>query len=166
MKARRGACGKPGVYFAKPEISTDWAAGRPNMKYVANEMRAGSRSCKSTVMEKMSATETLEQRIMQMRIWALVAAERIDDQRTVSLARHGAFEVRLIELPQDPHGDSIPLWIELVEHGISTTLDSCGGHDLRHMAVAAEALISQARDLHQARLAFAPLTASGNVSGH
>jgi hypothetical protein len=114
----------------------------------------------------MSATETLEQRIMQMRIWALVAAERIDDQRTVSLARHGAFEVRLIELPQDPHGDSIPLWIELVEHGISTTLDSCGGHDLRHMAVAAEALISQARDLHQARLAFAPLTASGNVSGH
>jgi hypothetical protein len=29
-------------------------------------------------MEKMSATNAFELRIMQMRIWALVAAERID----------------------------------------------------------------------------------------
>jgi hypothetical protein len=73
--------------------------------------------------------------------------------------------VRLIEFAPDPHSDNIPLWIELVEHGSSTTLDSCGGYDLAHMAVAAEAFISQARDLHWARLAFAPLTASGDVSG-
>jgi hypothetical protein len=117
-------------------------------------------------MEKMSATKALELRIMQMRIWALVAAERIDGQRTVSLARHGAFEVRLIELPPDSDSDNIPLWIELFEHGGSTTLDSCGGYDLEHIAVAAEAFISQARDLHRARLAFAPLTASGEVSSH
>jgi DNA polymerase III psi subunit len=113
----------------------------------------------------MSATNALELRIMQMRIWALVAAERIDGQRTVSLARHGDFEVRLIELPQDPQSDDIPLWIELFEHVNSTTLDSCSGHDLAHIAVAAEAFISQARDLHRALLAFAPLTASGDVSG-
>ena len=128
-------------------------------------MRVGARSCKTSVMEKMSATNALELRIMQMRIWALVAAERIDGLRIVSLARHGAFEVRLIEFAPDCHSDNIPLWIELFEHGSSTTLDSCGGHDLAHIAVAAEAFISQARDLHRARLAFAPLTASGDVSG-
>ena len=116
-------------------------------------------------MGKMSATNALELRIMQMRIWALVAAERIDGQHTVSLVRHGEFEVRLIELPLDPHSDNIPLWIELFEHVNNTTLDSCGGYDLAHLAVAAEAFISQARDLHRAHLAFAPLTANGDVSG-
>jgi hypothetical protein len=116
-------------------------------------------------MEKMPATNALELRIMQMRIWALVAAERIDGQRTVSLAHHGDFEVRLIELPQDPHSDSIPLWIELFEHVSGSTLDSYGGNDFAHIAVAAEAFISQARDLHRVRLAFAPLLASGNISG-
>jgi hypothetical protein len=131
------------------------------MKYVANGLALMQIDCDG----KMSATKALEQRIMQGRIWALVAAERIDGQRTVSLARHGAFEVRLIELPQDPLSDNIPLWIELFEHESSTTLDSCSGHDLRHMAVAAEAFISQAKDLHRVLLAFAPLTASGDVSG-
>jgi hypothetical protein len=127
-------------------------------------MRVVARLCKIDC-DEMPATNALELRIMQMRIWALVAAERIAGQRTVSLARHGDFEVRLIELPPDPHSDDIPLWIELFEHVNSTTLDSCGGHDLAHIAVAAEAFISQARDLHRARLAFAPLTASGDVSG-
>jgi hypothetical protein len=116
-------------------------------------------------MEKMLATKAIELRIMQMRIWALVAAERIDGLRIVSLARHGAFEVRLIEFAPDCHSDNIPLWIELFEHETGTTLDRCVGHDLQHIAVAAGAFISQARDLHRAQLAFAPLTASGNVSG-
>jgi len=114
----------------------------------------------------MSPTNTLELRIMQMRIWALVAAEPVDGQRTASLARHGEFEVRLIELPQDPHSDTIPLWIELFEHESSTTLDSCGGYDLARMAIAAEAFISQARDLQRVQLAFAPLMARGDVSGN
>jgi hypothetical protein len=116
-------------------------------------------------MEKMPATNALELRIMQMRIWALVSAERIDGQHTITLARHGEFEVRLIEFPQDPQSDNIPLWIELFEHVSGTTLDSCGGYDLAHMAVAAGAFISQARDLQRVQLAFAPLTASGDVSG-
>jgi hypothetical protein len=141
-----------------------WPAGGAKING-ANGMRAGSRSCQLTGMEKMPATNALELRIMQMRIWALVAAERIDGQHTVTLARHGEFEVRLIELPQDPQSDNIPLWIELFEHVSGTTLDSCGGHDLAHMAVAAGAFISQARDLQRVQLAFAPLTASRDVSG-
>jgi hypothetical protein len=100
-------------------------------------------------MGKMSATKALELRIMQMYICPRVAPEHIDGQRTLSLARHGAFEVRLIELPQNPHSDSIRLWIELFDHRSNTTLDSRDGCDLQDTAVAAEALISQARDLHR-----------------
>jgi hypothetical protein len=112
-------------------------------------MRETSRSCESNVMEKMSATQALELRITQMYIWLLVGPEHIDGQRTASLARHGAFEVRLIELPQNPHSDIIPLWIELFDHRNNTTLDSWAGCDLADTAVAADALISQARDLHR-----------------
>lgn len=112
-------------------------------------MREGSRSCESTVMDKMSATKALELQIMQMYVCPLVAPEHIDGQQTLSLARHGPFEVRLIELPQDPRSDSIPLWIELFDHRSNTTLDSRRGCELRDTAVAAEALISQARDLHR-----------------
>ena len=113
----------------------------------------------------MPATKALELQIMQMYICPLVAPEHADGQRTLSLARHGAFEVRLIELPQDPHSDSIPLWIELFDHRSNTTLDSRGGCDLRDTAVAAEALILRARDLHRNSTAGRPATASGNVSG-
>jgi hypothetical protein len=136
------------------------------MKHVASRMREGSRSCESTEMENMSATKALELRIMQMYTWLLVAPERFDGERIASLARHGAFEVRLIELPQKPQSDSIPIWIELFDHRSNTTLDSCAGSDLEDIALAAAALISQARNLHRNSTGDYPANGKRQCLGH
>src|SRR5262245_55277485 len=98
-------------------------------------------------MTKTSSVMAIELRIMQMYIWALVAPKHINGQ-PVSLVRHGAYDVRLMEFP-NPKKDTIPLWIELFDHEHNAALDSYGGCDLQEAAAAAQALISQARRLHR-----------------
>jgi hypothetical protein len=98
-------------------------------------------------MTKSSPGKALELRIMQMYIWALVAPNHINGE-PVSLVRHGAYDVRLIELPKNPKKDTVPLWLQLFDHEHSVALDSYGGCDLQEGA-AAQALISHARRLHR-----------------
>jgi hypothetical protein len=165
---------KPAAEFAasrasfsqSPQSALIWAADGPEYQLCRQMNARGSRSCESTVMEKMSATKALERRIMQMYIWLLVAPEQSGGQRIASLARHGAFEVRLIELPQNPHSDCIPLWIELFDHRSNTTLDSYAGCDFEDTALAAAALISQARDLHRNSTGDRPANGKRQCLGH
>jgi hypothetical protein len=69
-----------------------------------------------------------------------------DDDRTISLERHGAYDVRLVESPST---DGIPFWIELFDHNINLALDSFAGNDAEATALAADAFITQAKLLHQ-----------------
>jgi len=88
--------------------------------------------------------KALELRILQLYIWALNAKRFIDGCRTATVARYGAYEVRLVEPLLDPQGDVIPFWVELFDHKSADTIDSCGGHDFEETAAGAAALISQA----------------------
>jgi hypothetical protein len=95
----------------------------------------------------MSTSRALELRIMQMYIWALATPKYVEGRRAASLARHGAFEVRLIEFPTSLKGADFPLWVELFDHTSQTSLDSHGGYDFEEAAQVAEKLVSRAKEL-------------------
>jgi hypothetical protein len=94
-------------------------------------------------------SKTIEWKIIQSYIWVLRAPRDVDGHKTCSLARHGAYEVRLIEPSEMPRGDAIPFWIELFDHERKTTLDSFGNDDLEVVAISAAALIAEAEMLHR-----------------
>jgi hypothetical protein len=92
--------------------------------------------------------KALELRILQLYIWALSRSKGVDGFRTATVARYGAYEVRLVESMLDPQVDTIPFWVELFDHRSADTIDSCGGHDFEETAAGTAALISQANRLY------------------
>ena len=70
-----------------------------------------------------------------------------NDPRTVSLVRHGRYEVRLVELPRKLQTGTKQLWLELFDRHHQRTIDSYGGRKLVDITAAAETLCSQAKDL-------------------
>jgi hypothetical protein len=97
--------------------------------------------------------KALELRILQLYIWSINAKRSIDGWRAATVARHGTYEVRLVEPFLDPQSDTIPFWIELFDHKNAVTIDSCGGYDFEETAAGAAALISQAGLLHRDAIA-------------
>lgn len=113
----------------------------------------GSALANGRTPSHMFPGKALELRILQLYIWALHAKRFIDGCRTATVARHGAYEVRLVEPLLDPQGDTIPFWVELFDHQSALTIDSCGGYDFEETAAGAAALISQASLLHRNAIA-------------
>jgi hypothetical protein len=75
--------------------------------------------------------------------------EERSDHRTVSLARHGAYEVRLVELSRKMRTGAEQLWLELFDHDHEHTIDSYSGRTLVDITAAAESLCSNAKYLSQ-----------------
>lgn len=96
----------------------------------------------------MFPRRTLELRLLQLYIWTLSRNKCEHGYRTATVARYGAYEVRLVESLLDPQVDTIPFWVELFDHRGAVTIDSCGGHDFEETAAATAALISQASRLY------------------
>jgi hypothetical protein len=97
--------------------------------------------------------KALELRILQLYIWSINAKWSVDGWRAATVARHGTYEVRLVEPLLDPQSDTIPFWIELFDHKNAVTIDSCGGYDFEETAAGAAALISHASLLHRDAIA-------------
>jgi hypothetical protein len=98
----------------------------------------------------MAAGKTSELRILQMYLWSLVTPKYVNGRRIGLLARHGDYDVRLIECPKLANRDAEPIWIELFDRQNNVSLDSFSGHDFDEAAVAADSLISRARLLETA----------------
>ena len=92
-----------------------------------------------------SAIKVLEVKILQSYVLVLRTNKNAQGDRTSTLERHGAHEVRLIDPSQKAQSDTIPFWIELFDHNAKTTVDSYGGYDLEAVAIAADAFIARAR---------------------
>jgi hypothetical protein len=75
--------------------------------------------------------------------------EERSDHQTVSLACHGAYEVRVVELSRKLQTGAKQLWLELFDHDQQYTIDSYGGCTLVDITAAAESLCSNARGLSQ-----------------
>jgi hypothetical protein len=86
-------------------------------------------------------------RILQMYLWRLVTPKSVNGRRIGLLARHGDYDVRLIECPKLANRDAEPIWIELFDRQNNVSLDRFSGHDFEEAAVAADSLISRAREL-------------------
>jgi len=101
----------------------------------------------------------------------LFAPEGKDGARTVVLARHGVFEVRLLEftsrcsvLRRDC--DPSSFWIELYRRDTRSCIDSCRCGDLDEAESIADQLVSSANALHrsQAGSGLSPLPAAASWS--
>jgi hypothetical protein len=92
-------------------------------------------------------TKPLVSLLLQAYVGLLRAPESEDGSRTVSLARYGAFEVRLVEFRHCCTSDASPFWVELYRHDTQSSLDSYLSDDLEGAEVAAEQFTSHARVL-------------------
>jgi hypothetical protein len=86
----------------------------------------------------------LELRLTRAYIRLLFVPEGDDGARTVTLARFGQQEVRMIELSDASRANTAPLWIELFDHDDRRSIDSCACHELEEAVQAAEQLMRRA----------------------
>jgi hypothetical protein len=96
---------------------------------------------------RRSRSKGWERRILQSYVWVLRAPQDVDGQKSCSLVRYGAYEVRLIEPSQMLGGNSAPFWIELYDHNRKLTIDCFGNDDLEQAAETAVDLIAEAKRL-------------------
>jgi hypothetical protein len=87
-------------------------------------------------------------RLCQAYVRLLLTPESTDGSRTVSLARYGAYEVRLVEFSHRPVSDDSSFWVRLDRRGMQCSLDSCWCDDLDDAETAAEHFVSRARQLN------------------
>ena len=78
-----------------------------------------------------------------------LAPKNASGDRIVSVARFGAFEVRLVELANRPETAGPDFWIELFRHDAQWSLDSYRCHDLDEGEPITHRLISDAKELHE-----------------
>jgi hypothetical protein len=89
-------------------------------------------------------------RVTQAYVRLFSVPESQDGARTISLARFGNYEVRLVELVQSDGACDPPLWVELYDRNIAGSIDSCSASDLEETVCAAEQLLLQAKQLSEA----------------
>jgi hypothetical protein len=69
--------------------------------------------------------------------------------KTVSLARFGNYDVRLIEFVRTRPTDATPMWLELYSHETQLGIDSCCCYDLEEAVHSTEDFMSRARELDE-----------------
>jgi hypothetical protein len=136
----------------RAEEATDPARKAEYLRLESNWIRL-ARSCefakrlKSSWRKPISANIiVLHHRILEAYFSPEFDQERSDD-RTVSLVRHGAYEVRLVELSGKMQTGAEQVWLELFDHDYQRTIDSYGGRTLVDITAAAESLCSNAKYL-------------------
>jgi len=78
-----------------------------------------------------------------------VALPDADGSKTVSLARYGHYDVRLLAFAPENPNDPTPIWLELYSHETRRGIDSCRCYDLAAAVQATEHLIARARQLNE-----------------
>jgi hypothetical protein len=91
-----------------------------------------------------------ELRLTRGYVQLCIAPPDAEGAKTISFARFGHYDVRLIEfMPANPI-DPTPIWLELYSHETQCAIDSCRCYDLEAAVQATEGLISQAKKLDEA----------------
>lgn len=99
-------------------------------------------------MCKKAQDNLVELRLIRAFTYMVRAPVGGDGSRTVSLARFGSFEVRLIETHL---GGDHPMWLHIYAHHTQSVIASCCCFDLEQVVDSAERFISTARELNDAR---------------
>lgn len=94
----------------------------------------------------------LETRLAQAYVMLLVIPKDEHDSKSVSLARYGAYEVRLVE-PLSASNIFV-FWIELFDHSCQVSIDSGGAEDFEEALATAEYLVSRAEELSKKKIRY------------
>ena len=89
-----------------------------------------------------------------VRTYVLLKLTRPDahGQQSVSLQCHGAYDVRLVEHPAKSKTEHVMFWIELFNHRIVRTLDTCAVAQMDDAVAVAREFISTAKSLDRGAL--------------
>src|SRR6516225_3357706 len=87
---------------------------------------------------------SLASRVTQAYVGLFSVRQSNNGSRTVSFARFGNYDVRLVELLTIGSPIEPSLWIELYHHGFGVAIDSCGCTDLDDALYSAEYLALEA----------------------
>lgn len=127
--------------------------GRPSLELTARWTRAGAdyrhSAMKRQGMNLRKKSTRPGSRLHQAYVGLMFAPEQANSSRTVPIARHGVFEVRLFELRDRCADGAAPFWVEIYCHDTRSVLDSCRCDDLDDAEIVVERLTSCARALHQ-----------------
>jgi hypothetical protein len=91
-------------------------------------------------MDKMIAA-----RVTEINASLFLTPKQDDGSRYSAIARIGAFEVRLLELPSVSSPEELELWVELYDRDLRVGVDSYKCSDLDEAIDAAQFLTAQAR---------------------
>lgn len=95
-------------------------------------------------MQKSRENKHLERLIVSSYVWVLRAPTTIDGRKAVSLSRHGAYEVILLEPSQMTQDNDLPFWVELFDTVRNLSIDSYAGDDIEETAAAVQHLMARA----------------------
>ena len=100
-------------------------------------------------MSRETQGDGAELRLTRGYVQLCVAPPDVDGAKTVSFARFGDYEVRLVEFVRARPTDPTPMWLKLYNHQTQSGIDSCCCYDLEEAVHATETLISRARELDE-----------------
>ena len=114
-------------------------------------MRAGAmeRVLSGTIVRKAARRKLTAGTFVRSYLSLFLAHPDADQTKVASLARFGAYEVRLIEFSLESCGDAALLWLELFAHDIGCSLDSFECDDLDEAVGHADEFIARAHALDQ-----------------
>ena len=69
--------------------------------------------------------------------------------RAISVAKYGTYEIRLLEVMSADPAEIPHLWVELYANDVQASIDACGCDDIEAATMAAEHVVSQAKQLEQ-----------------
>jgi hypothetical protein len=100
-------------------------------------------------LPKTSSRAALEAKLIEAHAELKLTQQSADISAVATLARLGAFEVRLVALSHvAPPGEG-RFWMELYDHDRQLSIDSVGDRVLKDAVVAAENLIERATTLSE-----------------
>jgi len=88
----------------------------------------------------------IESRLIRAHVELHVRPKDVRDQKSVSVVRYGAYDVRLIE-PAPDSPDAFVFWLELFDHNRKISLDGGSAEDFEKALTIAEELGSHAEQL-------------------
>jgi hypothetical protein len=100
-------------------------------------------------LPKTSRRAELEERLIEAQAKLKLTRRDGGTSTVATLARLGAFEVRLIEPIDAPLADAVRFWMELFDHDRQMSIDSIGNCTLEQAVIAADDFIVRATKLSE-----------------
>jgi hypothetical protein len=100
-------------------------------------------------LPKTSSRAELEAKLVEAHAELKLAQQSADLSAVATLARLGAFEVRLIVPSHVAPTGEVRFWMELYDHDRRLSIDSVGDRALKDAVIAAEDLIERATTLSE-----------------